>query len=402
MTAVLWRLEQGDCRKVMRKLAADGFVADAIVTDPPYELSNKRETGGIAGHQWDSRGVSFDADTWRAAHDLLPPGGHLAAFSGSRTYHRMAVAIEDAGFEIRDQIMWLYGTGFPKSHDVAKAIDAVGGRDGLATRREIAEAIEASGLSDAAIGRSVGRTGNMVKAWRLGTRNISIADAAKLSEVIGSPVFDHEDRPVVGRGKSGMGRPGAVLHSANGASRAFRHRDEYDLTKPASADAREWEGWGTALRPAHELIVLARKPLDGSVAGNVLEHGAGALNVNECRAGDGRWPPNVAHDGSDEVEEAFGTASRFFYCAKASKKERQGSEHPTVKPIALMRWLVRMVTPPGGTVLDPFAGTGTTGQAAVEEGFKAVLIEQDEGYVADIVSRMDGDEGSKSPRKRAM
>jgi site-specific DNA-methyltransferase (adenine-specific) len=298
---------------------------DSIVTDPPYEL-------GFMGKSWDSTGIAFNVEVWQEALRVLKPGGHLLAFSGSRTYHRMAVAIEDAGFEVRDQIMWIYGSGFPKSLNIGKQLD-------------------------------------------------------------------------------------------------------------------NWQGWGTALKPAHEPIVVARKPLIGTVAANVLTYGTGGLNIDASRVGSeggtkaenfgevrgeifgngkgkpvntitelnlGRWPANVIHDGSDEVVEYFGEPARFFYCAKTSKKDRNeglddfeairvhdgreegnpgGSNprnrtndkkvnhHPTVKPTDLMRYLCRLVTPPAGIVLDPFMGSGSTGKGAVLEGFDFIGIEQDADYV---------------------
>lgn len=298
---------------------------DSIITDPPYEL-------GFMGKSWDSTGIAYNVELWKQCLRVLKPGGHLVAFSGSRTYHRMAVAIEDAGFQIRDQMMWVYGSGFPKSHNIGKKIEG-------------------------------------------------------------------------------------------------------------------WDGWGTALKPAHEPIVLARKPLEGTVAANVLKWGVGGLNIDACRVGTdagwsypkgrggsgwngqeslstnltkptkataGRWPANLMHDGGDEVAALFpNDAGRFFYCPKASKKDRdEGCEgikakvfsmsgndsekdgdiglnksiarhnfHPTVKPTDLMRYLCRLVTPPGATVLDPFNGSGSTGKAAILEGFNYVGIELDAEYI---------------------
>lgn len=351
-------LLQGDCLERMAELDANSV--DSCVSDPPYHFASivkrfgspgaaparagktgayERASRGFMGKEWDGGDIAFRPDTWAAVMRVLKPGAHLLAFGSSKGYHRMACAIEDAGFEIRDTIMWLYGTGFPKSHNL----------DG------------------------------------------------------------------------------------------------------------EWEGWGTALKPAFEPVIMARKPLSGTVAANVLAHGVGAINIDGCRVpteeiitatrntalgrlnddawqprpgvyeqkAGGRFPANVIHDGSDDVVSAFpftttgavkpgtvdqgktagtlgafagrvmpareadsGSASRFFYCAKATKAERAGSQHPTVKPIALMRYLCRLVTPPGGLVLDPFAGTGTTGQAAIEEGFRALLIEREDEYVADIRRRL--------------
>lgn len=374
-----YTLHLGDCRETLAAMATGSV--DSVVTDPPYEL-------GFMGKSWDSSGIAYDLSVWKNALRVLKPGGHLLAFGGSRTYHRLAVAIEEAGFEIRDQIMWIYGSGFPKSHNL---------------------------------------TG-------------------------------------------------------------------------------EWKGWGTALKPAHEPICVARKPLSGTVAANVLAHGTGAINVDACRvatddalragsgaipcrhaenvargrsgeasaatrytdaggtnfamtpgprggAPSGRWPANVVHDGSDDVLAAFPdapgqlarsredgsqqgnriygamthggpvheprfetcvSAARFFYCAKASRADRNEgldalpdriggmtsntsgqhitrrdgwvpdpvkNHHPTVKPTSLMRYLCRLITPPGGVVLDPFMGSGSTGKAALLEGFRFIGCELQAEYI---------------------
>jgi hypothetical protein len=344
------------------------------------------------GKKWDTGETAFDPAFWTEVMRVLKPGGHVIAASGTRTYHRLACAVEDAGFEIRDMISWLYGSGFPKSHDVSKGIDRRNGDD-----------------------RPV------------------VGSKRKLQSYGANEVFG-----------SGPDKGGVQL-----------------VTSAASAASAAWEGWGTALKPACEPWVLARKPLIGSVAVNVLTHGTGALNIGGCRvdaekptgwagagagAGgvtwnesnmglgkdgparpvDGRWPANVMHDGSDEVVEAFplapgqlapvgpangskpsvncygdygprdqfnprgdsGSAARFFYTAKADAEDRLGSKHPTVKPVDLMRYLCRLVTPPGGIVLDPFAGSGSTGVACIAEGFDAILIEREDEYVADIRRRI--------------
>jgi len=381
----------GDCREVMAGLA-DGSV-DAIVTDPPYEL-------GFMGKSWDASGIAYDLDVWRHALRVLKPGGHLLAFSGSRTYHRMVCAIEDAGFEIRDQIMWLYGSGFPKSLDVSKAIDREAGAE-----RQV-------------IGRK--------EDWRPPGR-----------------------REHAGMGTHEWRRPFHDDPEACERSRA--------ITAPATPEAERWSGWGTALKPAHEPIVVARKPFKGTVAQNVLAHGTGALNIDGCRVGtdgdnSGRWPANVIHDGSEEVlrlfpetgpskaaarggsnpnpmdwgnsrsdgsivkghDDAGGSAARFFYCAKASKRDREeglrdagigalrdagrpseprANHHPTVKPTDLMRYLCRLVTPPGGLVLDPFTGSGSTGKAAVLEGFRFLGCELSEEYAAIARARIAAAQG---------
>lgn len=349
----------GDCRDVMPTL--DAASIDSIVTDPPYGLS-------FMGKGWD-HGVP-GVDFWTHALRVAKPGAHLLAFGGTRTYHRLACAIEDAGWEIRDCVMWMYGSGFPKSHDVSKAIDKAAG----AERTKV-------------IGTKLGRPG-MAKD---GSNQRSGFDAAFGGNAYG------------------------VLST--------------HITAPATEAARRWNGWGTALKPAYEPIIVARKPLDGTVAENVIAHGTGAMNVGGCRVEGNRWPANLIHDGSDEVLELFPTtasnsAARFFYCAKASKSDRdegcdelpskqigtyaqdewsrqhmgntpdarreaRHNTHPTVKPTALMRYLCRLVTPPGGLVLDPFAGSGSTGKAAILEGFRFVGIEQDETYAAIARARIE-------------
>lgn len=355
-------LRQGDSRDVLRTMA-DASV-DGCACDPPYALVSiterfgatgaapakvgasgvyARASAGFMGQGWDTGETAFDPEFWREIWRVLKPGAHVVAFGGTRTYHRLVCAIEDAGFEIRDQLAWVYGSGFPKSHD------------------------------------------------------------------------------------QGM-------------------------------------GWGTALKPAFEPIVLARKPLDGTVAENMARWGVGALNIDGCRIGlgkgggrsgeasaarrytergstnfaakpgprggdaRGRWPANLMHDGSAEVIAAFprtksgtgavkrassqgyapnalgresrpagtvmdcygdeGSAARFYYSAKVSRAERDGSGHPTVKPVAVMRWLCRLIAPRGALILDPFAGSGTTGLAARAEGQRAVLIERESAYCGDILQRL--------------
>lgn len=372
-----------DCIEGMRMFPDNHF--DSVVTDPPYEL-------GFMGKSWDASGIAYSLEMWREVLRVLKPGGHMLAFSGSRTYHRMVCAIEDAGFEVRDQIMWIYGSGFPKSLDVSKAIDKTAGAE-----REV-----------------------------IGTVRAGIARSArKGGEFVGSETFEELKQSPV--------------------------------TAPATDAARQWQGWGTALKPAHEPICVARKPLIGTVAANVLAHGTGGLNIDGCRipaekttgwgggatgggvtpvisgaAGEarpveGRWPANLIHDGSDEVLAAFpNDASRFYYAAKASKSDRneglddftpattsdgravaadnayqrgatlRANIHPTVKPTDLMRYLCRLITPPGGTVLDPFAGSGSTGKAAVLEGFYFVGFELSAEYSEIAQARIDAARASRA------
>lgn len=422
-------LHAGDCLDVLASLPERSV--DAVVTDPPYHFVSvvKRFGGtsldregtnedrarrgadgmarlsrGFMGKQWDGGDIAFRSETWAAVLRVLKPGGHLVAFAAPKNAHRMVCAIEDAGFEIRDGLIWLFGTGFPKSLDVAKAIDKALGAEGtFGDPKSPAHA----GWIDR--GRMRGEAGE--EGWQ---------------------------RPW-------MNDPEAVAK----AGRRYL---------PGAPEAERWQGWGTALKPAHEPICLARAPLsEPTVAANVLRWGTGALNIDAARVDGepwkahratglastkfftegeaaeidkvphalGRWPANVCHDGSDEVVAAFpdvgasrvgsrdpngtlgyhggtlgepgpirghedppGSAARFFYSAKASKADRCGSKHPTVKPVKLMRWLVRLICPPGGVVLDPFAGTGTTGQAALAEGCLAILIEREAEYRADIARRM--------------
>lgn len=410
-------IKLGDCLEGLRALPDNSV--DSIVTDPPYGLK-------FMGKKWD-----YDVppeEVWRECLRVLKPGGHLLAFAGTRTQHRMAVRIEDAGFEIRDMIAWVYGSGFPKSLDVSKAIDKAAGAE---------------------------------------------------REVVG-PSATHTTKAMNG-----------------GAFNANGDRDAVQvmITAPATDAARQWHGWGTALKPSLEPLTVARKPLAGTVAANVLAHGTGALNIDGCRVETsddlnggaysverkpsesewvkhggtihnstgqefvqpaGRWPANLIHDGSDEVLAGFpdtskstgggkkngdkfgggyappgddaigygdtGSAARFFYCAKASKRDRNEglddmpdtilarscqaqaeaergnvveeaggafnkaritkNNHPTVKPTDLMRYLCRLVTPPGGLVLDPYTGSGSTAKAAALEGFRFIGFEIDPGYHA--------------------
>jgi len=426
-------LHHGDCLDVLATLPDNNI--DAVVTDPPYGLE-------FMGKHWDTGAIAFDYKVWRHCLRVLKPGGHLLAFGGTRTWHRLACAIEDAGFEIRDSIAWLYGSGFPKSLDVSKAFDRAAGE--------------------------------------LAPESVKFTVAG----------YSHA--------------PDKFLHTAPSKG--------YIPPQPVTDAAKQWQGWGTALKPAHEPIIVARKPLEGTVAANVLAWGTGALNIDACRIGvgepvqgrgsagmgyggskdkyqlgegriygaAGRWPTNVvldetqaaeldkqsgfsksppigslahtkggntigtfAHEGREPSPNGHGDssgASRFFptfkyepkapsterpnyaaegetrssyaqkrcrLCGKQPVNSRPSSKcrcdapdlapdpamlnvvsHPTVKPVDLMRWLIRLVTPPGGTVLDPFAGSGTTGEAAIKEHKHAILIEREDTYVPLIVARL--------------
>ena len=431
---------------------------DSIVTDPPYEL-------GFMSKTWDSTGIAYSVELWQECLRVLKPGGHLLAFGGTRTWHRLGVAIEDAGFEIRDNIAWLYGSGFPKSHNISKAIDKRGGQGTLLTQ-QIGEA-----LKEARQKRNITKTqadqmfceGTTNWTWFEGrpagqrpptpetfSRIVTAwPELAELAELVAEA-----QREVIGQYQTDMGGLGGQrLGQANGS-----------ITISATDDAKAWDGWGTALKPAHEPIVVARKPVIGTVAENVLQFGVGALNIDATRIGFaendkpsagnrtatfgtqetqsggdgsggyeantvGRWPANIILDettaklldeqsgisksvsggksgtsfsagiiGIPRTDERkghsdVGGASRFFYVAKANKKDRnegveKANHHPTVKPTDLMRYLVRLVTPPNGVVLDPFTGSGSTGKAALLEGFQFVGVELTEEYLPIIAGRL--------------
>ncbi len=443
---------------------------DAVVCDPPYEL-------GFIGKAWDASGIAYNVDLWRQCWRVLKPGGHLVAFGGTRTYHRMTVAIEDAGFEIRDSLHWIYGSGFPKGQDIARSIDRR--RDDRADILRItawlATARDAAGWTNGQIEALFGFKGNVGNLWTTQGKAAmvpSVAQWDRLREALGFD--DAEIRPLVAEVNSRKGSVGeawsqrevigsrnAGLHQGSGqtvmlagSGDGLNADGSIPVTAPASEAACRWQGWNTALKPAHEPIVMARKSTGfNTTVANVLLHGTGALNIDGCRTaagqdyrdkcasvvglgsnrnGDaygewtgvredsahaaGRWPTNILlGHGPDCVEDgacqtrcpvadmdqqsgarAGSGASRFFpvfrYQAKAPASERprldDGTAHPTVKPLALMRWLVRLVTPPGGTVLDPFAGSCTTLEAAALEHMNAIGIEQHEPYARMCAPRL--------------
>jgi site-specific DNA-methyltransferase (adenine-specific) len=412
-------IHNGDCVQVLRTLP-DSSV-DACVTDPPYGLA-------FMGKKWDYDVPSVEV--WQECLRVLKPGGHLLAFAGTRTQHRMAVRIEDAGFEIRDMIAWVYGSGFPKSLDVSKAIDKRGGSQVAWFGPWFRKWREEHGITQKQVAalfpsKTGGLTG-CVANWELGINMPTPEQFNLIRDTFKLPFASvaEAEREVVGRSENGIAG-GSGKHAGEDAAYGFGA--EFNITAPATEAAKQWQGWGTALKPALEPITVARKPFTGTVAENVLQHGTGALNVDGCRVGDesGRFPANLIHDGSEEVvglfpetapakmsdrgkgkgdtgtygvyggdpgvrghDDAGGSAARFFYCAKADASERRNSKHPTIKPVALMRYLVRLVCPPGGVVLDPFAGSGTTIEAARLEHCRAIGIEREAEYCADILERL--------------
>jgi site-specific DNA-methyltransferase (adenine-specific) len=381
------KLLLGDCLDKLKELEDNSV--DSVVTDPPYEI-------GFMGKSWDDSGIANNPELWKEVLRVLKPGGHLLSFSHSRTYHRQAVAVEDAGFEIRDQIMWVYGSGFPKSMNIGIQVDKK-----LGNQRET-------------VGEKV--RGDVEKAKENGA--------------------------------------GYLADPANRNNTKQFGYGTHTITKGNS----EWEGWGTALKPAHEPIVMARKPLsEKTVGNNVLEWGTGGINIDGCRVeeikpqvsrstslfqsnhdgrlsgepSEGRFPANIIFDeeagqlldeqsgisrsfkskedysgiqgsqtifkgtygkNTGQLYDDRGGASRFFYCPKTSKAERnEGTDnnHPTVKPTDLMAYLIRLVTPKGGIVLDPFMGSGSTGKAAVREGMNFIGIERETEYFEIAKSRIE-------------
>ncbi len=378
-------LFHADCRDALRAMA--DCSVDAVVTDPPYELN-------FMGKGWDNTGIANDPALWAEVFRVLKPGGHVAAFSASRTYHRMACAIEDAGFEIRDSLMWVYGTGFPKSQNVAKFIDA---------------ALGAEGRKGAVAGKSGSVRNSMAGDFAGGEYHEYLAASPAAAEWGGwgtalKPAFE----PIVLARKP--------LSEGTVAANVLRWR-----TGALNIDACRIHTAGSEAK-AYTVKRLKPGATLAAEGGNWRPEGDDA-EIYEGSTKDGRWPANVVHDGSDEVVGAFpstgggagvwrngidgacfghfgatkrsvssymgdsGSAARFFYSAKASKQDRNGSKHPTVKPISLMEWLCTLITPPGGTILDPFGGSGTTAIAASNKGFPVILCEREAEYIADIRAR---------------
>ena len=452
------RLLKGDCLQKLKELEDNSI--DSVVTDPPYEI-------GFMGKGWDDSGIANNPELWKEVLRVLKPGGHLLSFSHSRTYHRQAVAVEDAGFEIRDQIMWIYGSGFPKSHDIGKNIEKI-------------------------------KVGGKANLTQVGTKKGLVAT-------------NHND-------KAKTSNPSGFSYRTNkkGYSEVATDRTQVNGEIPVYEITNDYKGWGTALKPAHEPIVMARKPFKGTVADNVLEWGTGGINVDGCRVGysdnddpriskgyeweskaepfgeakttqnkegwntEGRFPANIIFDeeagqlldeqsgigkgqknpkvqkGSKRYGENqftnggmlvkdgwvsstyndMGGASRFFYCPKASKKDRNEgldnftpktdrqkghgldricgicgtsmlkpqdckceepdwitppklNHHPTVKPTDLMRYLINLITPSNGVVLDPFMGSGSTGKAAVRCGVNFIGIEKEQEYMDIAKARIE-------------
>jgi DNA modification methylase len=474
-----YKILHGNNLDILPTLADNSI--DSIVTDPPYEL-------GFMGKKWDSSGIAYSVELWQQCLRVLKPGGHLLSFGGTRTYHRVAVAIEDAGFELRDSIAWLYGSGFPKSLDVSKAIDKK--PEALQTTQFkvwLSKQIELCNKTRKQIDDECGFTACSYSKtdgkdyWS--TNHPTKEKWSVMKQVIGLSndwdwiITDNiEERGFIESTGGLHGGSGNTVGNFTGKQ----------LSNVAvSKEAQQWQGWGTALKPAFEPVIVARKPIEGTVANNVLKWGTGGLNIDGSRIGTetisthnapkgsfaggepdrgsdtssykehtGRWPANIILDPytAELLDEQSGVsiskigkprgtekkglfansdynkvgtehndsggASRFFYVAKASKRDRnEGLEgmpirrpdertetgmgtfaekgvqpaqnfHPTVKPTSLMEYLINLVTPPNGTVLDPFTGSGSTGKAAILQGFDFIGIEMTEEYLPIIEGRL--------------
>jgi len=497
-----YKLYQGNMLDMLDVIKPNSI--DSVICDPPYELN-------FMSKGWDNAGVSFQKDTWKKCYEVLKPGGYLLAFGGSRTFHRIACAIEDASFEIRDTIMWLYGSGFPKSMNISKQIDKRPNKTYEAKIRFgklIKEYRNKSNLTQRQLGELIGVSRELINLYEIKGNNQQQIPTKeqwkKIKKILNiyddmDFIFEEAEREIVG--KSDYTIPSKIYDIANGSGK----RLEQNITIPSTNLAKQWQGWGTALKPSYESIIVARKPFKGSLVDNVIENGVGGINIDECRVEPtkeyldskgnentkksgsiygfsnydklhiranpneiGRFPANtiLTYDETDfdevcggfpytksqyrnvkesetlnksgtvfetsgyknRLEGGFydnGSASRYFYCAKASKKDRdegldnqqeqkvndgrqtpvdnpfqrgetpRKNTHPTVKPTNLMQYLVRLVTPNGGTILDPFNGSGSTGKAVMYENkernknYKYIGIELTEEYLPIAKARIE-------------
>lgn len=529
-----YTIYQGDSFEVLDTLEEKSI--DAIVTDPPYGLTSitkrfgkedsapakegkdgsfARLSKGFMGKTWDGTGIEYNVEFWKKCFKVLKPGGYLLSFGGTRTFHRIACAIEDAGFEIRDTLMWLYGSGFPKSMDVSKQIDKNANSEELNIIGQwLKEQRIKANLSKKQVAESLNITESAVYNWEENPKKYGFPTKENWLKIKALYNFDSsfDDfkkeaiRKVIGT-KKVMGKDNDIIYGKYKGG-------EINITIPTTLNAIKYAGYGTCLKPAYEPIIMARKPVEGTVADNMLKYGVGGINIDECRVGDetvsihnapigtfaggerergsdtnsyresqGRFPANVITDGSDEVKANMpytkstgqtsdmpnfkdskdthlsfgqndkplsrlasntiyandeGSACRYFYCAKASKKDRdEGLEeftlskttdgcirnnqetagkfgansslrrnsHPTVKPTELMQYLVRLVAPKGAVVLDPFCGSGSTGKACMYENternanYKFIGIEMTEEYLPIIVARIDYAKNKKDIEK---
>lgn len=463
-------LIHGNCLDALREMP-DASV-DAVITDPPYGLANTTpgrvvetltrwaagdrefipEGAGFMGRRWDA--FVPPPAVWDECYRVLKPGGHLLAFAGARTFDLMGISVRFAGFDIRDGIAWLYGSGFPKSHDVSKGIDRLDAAEARHARAQHFTAwMRTTGLTSARINELTNTDMGGHYLTDKSQPHVATADLFDVLRPHMPEVPEDIEQLVAERtveSQNYAARAVTGQHTKPAAAQVWRNNVDGGGIAPATErrdeahteEARRWQGWGTALKPAFEPIVVAQKPFRGTVAANVVAHGTGAINIDANRigteggetTGKGRWPANIVLDESQAAEldrqaptagasgrasgptlagatsgtVAYGArggtdipapfygdtggASRFFYVAKAPGSERpeaEGTMHATVKPLALMQRLIRLVTPPGGTVLEPFAGSGTTLEAALREGFDVVGIEREAEYLPLITQRLD-------------
>ena len=523
-----YTIHHGDCLDVLKTLA--DCSVDAIVTDPPYGLGKEPdpvkvmaawvsqgyfevEGSGFMGKKWDA--FVPQPIIWKEVFRVLKPGGHLLAFAGTRTQDWMAMSLRFAGFEIRDMIAWVYGQGFPKSMDISKQLDKMdASQEQEQGRFRFTEWVRSTGVTakqiDDATATKMGshytthptQPAIMTREHLEACRGLfgSVPEwVEKEADIRSVESKNFAEREVIGETIKGAQTESTGRYGAWG--------DGITPTAPTTEAAKQWEGWGTALKPALEPITLARKPPIGTIAANVLEHGTGGLNIDGCRVGTegatkrshqepygeggrgdqggsqnwrtghkiedinaGRWPANFIHDNSEQVLALFpettsgsltgqprtenkiygsaantlgtprfhegdsGSAARFFYCAKASRDDRDegcgaleekrcgsmqateessmltsaGNErttqrrntHSTVKPTDLMRYLCRLITPPNGIVLDPFTGSGSTGKAAMAEGFRFIGIEREAEYIEIARARISAE--AEKPRQLSL
>lgn len=452
---VLW----GNSLDRLKELPDNSF--DSIVTDPPYGLSDKQDITqiltewvsgndayipkgkGFMGKEWDA--FVPPPAIWKECLRVLKPGGHLLAFFGSRTQDIGMLSIRLAGFEIRDTIMWVYGSGFPKSLDISKQIDKMNGETNRAEK--FTAFMRTTGLTAKQINNATNtQMGShylthptqpaipTAKIWKL-LRPLITIEIPQWVDILVDRI--EAERKVIGKKTSSLHNEDVKSRHTIGSSIS----KVLDITAPALPDAVKWDGWGTALKPANEPIVLARKPLEGTVTNNVLKWSTGGLNIDESRIGStggtkdkvkvtneykkgykldlrktestdviqGRFPSNFIVSHNDDCKDLCSQrcqvqelnnhqdgVAKFFYTPKASKKDRneglekiQTNIHPTVKPTPLMEYLIKLVTLKGGTVLDPFTGSGSTGKAALRNGFKFIGVELTEEYLPIIEGRLD-------------
>ncbi|BAU83324.1 DNA methylase [Streptomyces laurentii] len=386
---------------------------DAIVTDPPYEI-------GVAGRAWDTTGIAYSVPLWAECLRVLKPGGNLAAFGAPRTYHRMACAVEDAGFRVIDQLDWIYTHGKPKGTNLARAIDRR--RDDreqvLQVTAWLKAARDAAGWSSAQLNDLFGfAVGGQAQHWTTQGVAAAVPTRKQWDRLVDTLDLDDSNiRPVVeglwarkGTVGEAFGRR-EVISERQEAVRETGHYKGYSghriKSRAASDEARRWEGWNTTLKPAHDPILLARKGTGfDTLTASVLKHGTGGLNTTGCPSSGGGWPTNIllGHDCPPsgclancpirEVDAAARSFPIFQLASRTPATQRvtvDGTAHDTPKPLGLMRWLIRLITPPGGLVLDPFAGSGTTLLAALDEGASAIGVEQHEPYARITTARLEG------------